>query len=231
MKVENNILILLGPPGSGKGSLSRLCVKRLGWAQLSTGNLCRQHINERTEIGQKIDFILKSGKLISDELIIKMVEDWLISQFNTSKSVILDGFPRTIAQAEALNGMLKSTHFDAVRLKIVKMNIAESQIIERLSSRSVCQNNKCQAVYTLQNNCSLSPKNQMVCDECSSPLVRRADDEETAIRERLLIYHDHEQNLINFYTEIGLNIAHLMVHRPIEDVYEEFLTTIGLRSA
>src|SRR5438105_2140053 len=96
-----NIFIFLGPPGSGKGSVSRLCIKDLGWVQLSTGNLCRKHIAKQTEIGKEIDFAIKSGKLVSDDLITNMVLEWFQKDFDDSHTVILDGYPRTIMQAQA----------------------------------------------------------------------------------------------------------------------------------
>ncbi len=98
MSTERSIVIFIGPPGAGKGSLSQLCVKELGWAQLSTGNLCRYHITEQTELGKQIDLAIKSGKLISDGVIVDMVDKALPETFKQSPIVILDGFPRTVAK-------------------------------------------------------------------------------------------------------------------------------------
>jgi adenylate kinase len=221
-----NMFIFLGPPGSGKGSLSQLCVKRLGWTQLSTGNLCREHIAEQTEIGKQIDFAIKSGKLITDSLIICMVDEWLRKNLGKHTAVILDGFPRTIKQADSLRELLALPDFLTVKLSVIKMLVEDAEVVKRLSSRFICQNNKCQSVYSLSQNSLLKPKRYLLCDDCSSSLIRRTDDEEQAIRDRLLIYHKHEQDLINFYTGMGQLVISLDGEKSLEDVYDQFVTVI-----
>jgi adenylate kinase len=226
--INKDIVIFIGPPGSGKGSLSQLCVKRLGWIQLSTGNICRQHIAEQTEIGKQIDFAIKSGKLISDSLIIAMVKEWLLGQFIRPCVVILDGFPRTVAQAAALTELLQSPELSDVRLTIFKMTIPDTYLIQRLSARLICNNNQCQTVYSLDPESLLEPRELMVCNDCSSILIRRLDDEEDAIRERLLIYHKHEQKLVEFYKSIGQPVISLDVHLPLEDVYVKLVNSVDI---
>ena len=114
MNPKKSVFIFIGPPGSGKGTLSHLCVSSLRWVQLSTGNLCRKHIAEQTEIGKQIDFALKSGKLVSDSLINAMVHDWFSMTIQEADNIILDGYPRTVAQAEALHEYLQKnlSHVD-----------------------------------------------------------------------------------------------------------------------
>ena len=106
MTSNQQLVIFIGPPGAGKGSISQLCVQAFGWKQLSTGYLCRKHINEQTEIGKEIDFSIKSGKLVSDRLIVTLVEQWLADPSQHESPIILDGFPRNIAQAEALHEII-----------------------------------------------------------------------------------------------------------------------------
>lgn len=225
-----DIVIFLGPPGSGKGSLSQLCVKRLGWVQLSTGNLCRQHIADQTEIGKQIDFAIKSGRLITDSLIIDMVQDWLLTQSKVVTVVILDGFPRTVAQAEALHRLLVEK-YDNLRVAIINLTLQQEKIVERLANRRICQNNKCQAVYSLTDHSKHKSKQHMVCDECSSPLIRRADDEEESIRQRLKIHYEHETALIDFYNKIGQQVITCNVEQPLESVYQQLISIMGLESA
>ncbi len=152
---QKDIFIFLGPPGSGKGSLSHLCVKRLGWQQLSTGNLCREHIAQQTDIGKQIDFAIKSGKLISDSLIIEMASAWLKKTFEHTGIVIFDGFPRTVPQAQALHEII--TSLDDVTMNVVRMDIPFETVVYRLLARSICQNNKCQSVYSMHKHSSQQP--------------------------------------------------------------------------
>lgn len=219
----------MGPPGSGKGSLSQLCVKKLGWKQLSTGNLCRKHIAEKTSIGEKIDFAIKSGKLIDDELIIEMVKQWLNESLFKVNGVILDGFPRTIVQAQYLQKLLQES-FGGNKLFIAKMNVADSVVIERLAARSICQNNSCQAVYSTLNNSSLRPLDLSKCDECFFPLIRRSDDSQESIKERLIVHYKHEKTLVDFYKENGQLIYEMHVERSIEDIFRDFTNLLGLKT-
>ena len=128
VKATKQLVIFLGPPGSGKGSLSQLCVENFGWKQLSTGYLCRKHIKEQTEIGKQIDFLIKSGKLISDKLIIDMVEQWLQESMRQSSFIILDGFPRNIAQAEAFHEIIdKKLSF--FKIEIFKLFVSDEIVV------------------------------------------------------------------------------------------------------
>ena len=222
---KKDIILFLGPPGSGKGSLSQLCVKRLGWRQLSTGNLCREHIAQRTEVGQKIDFAIKSGKLVSDSLVMELVDEWL-STVDPTETVIFDGFPRTVRQAQALNELILERK--DLQLKLIRLSIPDQELVYRLLARCICQNEKCQQVYSLHKLSELRPSKEMICNECEGELVRRSDDEEKAIAERLRIYHEHERGLLSFYEEKGHTIRYIEAGLPLEEVYSRFLETAGL---
>jgi adenylate kinase len=219
-----HIFIFIGPPGSGKGTLSQNCVKRLGWYQLSTGDLCRKHIKEQTEIGKHIDFAIKSGKLIDDALIVQMVKESLENHSETVEAVILDGFPRTEPQAKALQQLLKDS-FSGCRLWVVVFDIADEIVIKRLSARIVCSNLSCQSVYTL-NNSSLASRKDGICDACGGLLVQRSDDQADAISQRLVVYHEHEQRVLNFYKNSGSNVVHLKAYKPLDSVYDEFIAYV-----
>lgn len=224
-----DIVIFLGPPGSGKGSLSQLCVKRLGWVQLSTGNLCREHIAHQTEIGKQIDFAIKSGKLITDSLIIQMVQDWMLTHSEDVSVVILDGFPRTVAQAEVLQKLLAESSSKS-NLSIINLVLDQEKIIERLANRRICENNKCQAVYSLSNQSRHMPKRHMICDECSSNLMRRTDDEEESIRQRLKLHYENERMLMDFYQKNNQQVIACDVAQSLESVYQQLLSIMGLKS-
>jgi len=223
-----DIIVFIGPPGSGKGTISGLCVKELEWIQISTGNLCRKHIAENTKIGQEIDFAIKSGKLVSDDLITHMVIDWFNHVGSKVQTVVLDGYPRTVAQAQAFNQFLR-IHFSSVRLKVVRFLLSDEAIIARLSNRYVCQNKNCQAVYSLMAGTRLQPKHIGICDNCGGLVGRRKDDESEAITERLKVYNRHEQELLNFYRNVGQRVYEFQVDQPVQEVFEEFKRGLGLQ--
>lgn len=220
MSQKKQVYIFLGPPGSGKGTLSHLCEQRLGWIQLSTGNLCRRHIAEQTEIGKQIDFALKSGKLVSDGLINAMVQDWLATVIVQKDAIILDGFPRTIAQATALHEFLKP-HLAYVSVQIVRFSISDESVISRICGRLVCVNKDCQEVYSL-NSGSRKPAQHMKCDACSSELGRRNDDAVSSVKDRLQTYHKHERDLLDFYEKTAFSIREFMAEMHLKDFFEEF---------
>jgi len=219
----------MGPPGAGKGSLAQLCIKELGWVQLSTGNLCRQHIAQKTQIGLEIDFFIKSGKLIPDPLIIEMVKDSLIKLGDSTQAFILDGFPRTVGQAQALDELLhKDSSFSSFDVVIVNLILDDAVALNRVSSRLVCKNMDCQKVYSAATNAD-ALKSDMMCIECTSPLIRRVDDNHGTIKERLMIYHKHAHELINYYEKNGRNIERLMVERPLGEVFGSFCQLMGYK--
>lgn len=221
MSLLKNVYVFIGPPGSGKGSLSSLCVNQLGWGQLSTGNLCRKHILEQTEIGKQIDFAMKSGKLVSDSLISSLVDEWFAGVMTQVEAVILDGYPRTTVQAKALHESMQQNR-QSLQVKVIKFYLNDKIIMDRLGARYTCTNRDCQAVYSLIENSSLAPKKANVCDRCSSPLGKRSDDNTQVIQERLAMYHKHEQDLLDFYKSHGYPIIEFDVDKTLDAVFDEF---------
>lgn len=219
------LFIFIGPPGAGKGSLASLCVKHFDWIEISTGNLCRKHIAEQTKIGKEIDLIIKSGKLINDDLISCMVFEWFNENVGKASGIIVDGYPRTVPQAQAFDVMLKES-FPTVHIKVVLFSISDDVVVNRLCSRYICQNKECQAVYSFSPYSDLAPIETKVCDLCSGRLGRRDDDNEIAVRKRLDIYHRHEQQLIDFYHNDHREIIKLDASKPLREVFETFTQII-----
>ncbi|WP_342252545.1 adenylate kinase [Spiroplasma endosymbiont of Amphibalanus improvisus] len=188
--MENNYnVILLGPPGSGKGTLSKEIVEHFKFNHLSTGDLIRSYIKKETPLSIKLNKVLESGELLSDNLMIQMVEERLKTFKN---GVIWDGFPRTLEQAYKLDELLtlKKQKINAVIL----LKVSEEIIIERISLRLLCPN--CNAIY---NSKLLPPKNLGICDICQNKLIRRSDDDPEKIQIRLSEYKAKTKPLIDFY--------------------------------
>lgn len=224
MKIVKDIYIFIGPPGSGKGSLSHLCKKKLGLTHLSTGNLCRQHITRMTDIGIRIDRAIKSGKLIDDDLMVEMVSSWIPEAVNSSAGIILDGFPRTVAQARALDALFSREHFKGTVVTVVAMNINDDHVVDRLRARFVCEEESCQAVY------SFTPKTGgavIACEECGSTLVQRTDDKSDVVYERLRVYHRYADDLLKHYRDSSYRVIDLNVEFPLEHVFKTFIESTG----
>jgi adenylate kinase len=179
-------LIFLGPPGAGKGTLAGLVSKEYAVPQISTGDIFRDAIKRETELGKKVKEIVGRGDLVPDELTVSLVRERL-TQADAKKGYILDGFPRTIPQAEALEKIQK---LDAV----VNFAIDDTLVIERLSGREICKN--CGAIYHVKN---MPSKVKGVCDRCGGPVVTRPDDSRESIMNRLDVYRKQTEPLIAFY--------------------------------
>ncbi len=179
-------LIFLGPPGAGKGTLAGLASKEYGIPQISTGDIFRDAIKRETELGKKVKEIVGRGDLVPDELTVSLVRERL-AQSDAKGGYILDGFPRTIPQAEALDG------FEAVDA-VVNFTISDEVVIERLSGREVCRN--CGAIYHVKN---MPPRVKGVCDRCGGPLYTRPDDTLESITNRLEVYKKQTEPLIVYY--------------------------------
>jgi adenylate kinase len=219
MSQNKHAYIFIGPPGAGKGSLSHLCVQKLGWTQFSTGDLFRKHRAQGTEIGKQIDFAVKSGKLVEDKLVIKVGMEWFLNNYESSKALILDGFPRTLAQADMFLKIIKKD-FPELKLWVINFEIPDEELVQRLSSRRVCKNQECQAVYSVRSE-SLKPLQEGICDKCGELLIQRDDDKEDVIKVRLKIYHQHAQALLDFYNEAGLIIKNIDGSVLLEKVFEK----------
>lgn len=184
-------LVLLGPPGAGKGTQAEKLSAYLGIPRISTGDILRHNVAENTDLGKKAKAYMDSGQLVPDELVIKMVERRL-KEPDAKRGFILDGFPRTIAQAEALS---KLTKLDAV----VSLFLEPEELIKRNTGRRVCP--KDDTVYHIWMN---PPKKPGVCDKCRTPLIIRADDREDVVRTRIETYERQTAPLIKYYRDRGM---------------------------
>jgi adenylate kinase len=204
--------MFLGPPGAGKGTIaSRIC-EDLGIPHISTGDLFRTAVRNKTELGLKVQVIIDSGDLVPDALTVALVKERL-KNGDTEKGYILDGFPRTISQADSLAVFSK---VDAV----INFVIDDEQVIERLAGRRMCKN--CGESYHIK---TVKPKKDDICDKCGSELYTRPDDAPEAIKNRLEVYYEQTAPLINYYKKTGV-LKDVDGSGSVPAVVEETLKTI-----
>lgn len=182
--------IFLGPPGAGKGTLASQVAEEYGIPQISTGDIFRENIKNQTELGKKVKSILDSGALVSDDVVLEIVEDRL-KKDDCKNGFILDGFPRTIPQAEAFEKL-------GIDVKVVNFEVDNDLIIARLSNRRVCKS--CKANYNVK---FMPPKVEGKCDKCGGELFTREDDKLESITNRLAVYRKETAPLIDFYRKLG----------------------------
>lgn len=182
--------IFLGPPGAGKGTLASQVAEEYSIPQISTGDIFRENIKNQTELGKKVKAIMDAGGLVSDEVVLEIVEDRL-KKDDCKKGFILDGFPRTIPQAEAFEKL-------GIDVKVVNFEVNNDLIIARLSNRRVCKN--CKANYNVK---FMPPKVEGKCDKCGGELFTREDDKLESITNRLEVYRKETEPLIDFYRNLN----------------------------
>ena len=208
-------LILLGAPGAGKGTQADLIAAKLGIPTISTGNILREAIKNGTEIGLKAKSYMDQGKLVPDDVIIGIVRE-RVSQPDCEKGYILDGMPRTIPQAQALEDA--GIHFDSV----VSIEIEDAVIEQRMTGRRVC--GSCGASYHVTAN---PPKVEGVCDHCGKELSIRKDDAPETVRNRLKVFHQETEPLKGFYEKLG-KLKLVEGNQPIADITNAILKAIGV---
>ncbi|WP_447964412.1 adenylate kinase [Nitrospira sp. Ecomares 2.1] len=189
-------VIFLGPPGVGKGTQAEFIAKKFGIQKLSTGDLLRESVDRGTTLGKEAKLFMERGELVPDNVVIGLVEEKLASS-ECREGFLLDGFPRTVAQADKLSTFLGGNG-EAID-RVVYFSLPESDIIERISGRRSCP--KCKVVYHLK---SIPPKKNGVCNECEVPLIQRTDDKPETIQSRLVVYQKQTEPLIQYYKDRGI---------------------------
>ena len=204
-------LIFLGPPGAGKGTQAVRVCEQLGIPQISTGDILRRAIKNETPTGLAAKSYIDKGQLVPDSVVIDIVRERL-EHDDCKNGYLLDGFPRTVAQAEALEGFAK---IDAV----VDINVSDEKLVERLSGRRVCLS--CGGTYHVSRL-----NGSMTCEKCGNELIQRADDKAETVLSRLSVYHAQTEPLIDFYTKRGL-LKEIDGSKPMDECYAAIMAVLG----
>lgn len=208
-------LILLGAPGAGKGTQADILKKKLNVPTISTGNILRAAVKNGTPTGLRAKEYMDAGRLVPDEVIIGIIQERL-QESDCANGYILDGVPRTIAQAEALEKA--GIQFDAV----VSIEISEDEILRRMSGRRVCE--ACGSSYNVE---AVPPRVEGICDNCGGKLIQRKDDTPETVRERLKVYHTETEPLVDFYADRGL-LKRVAVTDTKEATSRKILSVLGI---
>lgn len=189
-------IVMLGAPGTGKGTIGKILSHDMQLKHISTGDIFREQISNKTELGKEAESYMSKGLLVPDDVTIKMVETRLL-QDDVKEGAILDGFPRTAVQAQALKEIL-SKHNPNQKRVAIELTVPDEEIIKRVVNRVTCSNKSCGAIYNLETK---QPKESGICDICGSKLAKRDDDNEETVRKRLVVYHENSKKLLDFYRE------------------------------
>jgi adenylate kinase len=219
------ILAFLGAPGSGKGTLAKQAVNQLTFVAVSTGDLCRAEVASGSEKGKTIAEYMKGG-LVPDAIMTDMLDGWL-SKNAGQAPVILDGYPRTKDQAEKLNNLMKEKYSDYTFGVVYLLISDEEEVVERIANRLVCEH--CKAVTSMTE---LKDANMLICSKCAGKLIRRDDDKEEIVRERLKTFVKNNDQIIKYYKSAGIAVQELNVsHSSPEHIFENFKKLLSAYAA
>lgn len=203
-------LILFGAPGAGKGTQAKLISKEYGIPQISTGDMLREAVRLQTELGKKAESIMATGQLVPDDLMLQLIEE-RITKPDCGNGLILDGFPRTIPQAEALTRLMKT--LDLPPFTCLEVSVPEDVLIKRLSSRKTCS--QCGADYNPATN---PPPSDMICTICGGKIITRSDDNEETVKNRLNVFKQQTGPVKDYYIKTG-NFFSIDGNKPVEEVF------------
>lgn len=193
-------IVLVGPPGAGKGTQAAFLAKNLSIPHISTGDLFRANISQGTELGKQAKAYMDAGNLVPDEVTIGMAKDRM-SQADAVNGFLLDGFPRNVAQAEALDAMLEA---EGMKLDaVLDLEVPEDEVVKRIAGRRICRNDSAHVFHVTYT----PPKQEGVCDVCGGELYQRDDDSEETVRTRLEVYHTQTEPIIDHYKAQGLVVT------------------------
>jgi len=205
-------LIFLGPPGIGKGTVADRIKDKYNLTKISTGDLLRENVVNKTKLGIDAQEYMNQGKLVPDELVIKIVEEKLKGMNN----YILDGFPRTIVQAQELKKFAKID-------QVINFTAKDETIIDRLSGRRICP--KCNTIYHIRN---IPPKKPGICDKDGTKLIQREDDKPESIKKRLKVYQNQTKPLVAFYNKKNI-LVNVDTDKPLPEIVDNTINVIGLK--
>jgi len=211
-------LVLLGPPGAGKGTQARMLGERIHAPQIASGDLLREAVRDSTPLGVKARSYMDKGSLVPDELVLKLIDSRL-DQPDAKRGWILDGFPRSVPQAEALAGMLQQR--GETISKVVAINVPDDELVKRISGRRTCRN--CNEMYQVSFD---PPAKPGLCNKCGGELYQREDDKEDTVRHRLQVYNNETRPLLDYYGKAGLLSQVDGIGRP-EEILNRILAKIG----
>lgn len=212
------IIVLMGPPGAGKGTQAKLLEKELSIPPVSTGDILREARKEGTELGTQAEQYMNQGKLVPDSIVIGIIED-RFKKTDCQKGAILDGFPRTVSQAEALAKMIAQggRSIDAV----VNFVVSDESVVSRISGRRTCA--QCGAAYHVVFS---KPRHDDICDKCGGILIQRNDDKAETVKERLRVYNDQTAPLIDYYRQRAL-LREIDGSGTLQEIFSRLLEAIG----
>jgi adenylate kinase len=206
------VVILFGPPGSGKGTQGKMIAEEIGIPHIATGDIMRQAISDGTELGLKVKEFVGKGLLVPDEIVIQIIEERL-KKDDTKNGFILDGFPRTIPQAVALDELFQKINIQ--HYKIIWLDVPDEEIVKRMSGRRTCKN--CQSVYNIYFN---PPKVNGICDVCGGELFIREDDKEEKVKRRLEVFREQTLPLIDYYQKKRKKIIKVSGVGSVDEIKE-----------
>ena len=210
--------ILLGPPGAGKGTQAAKIIEKYNIPHISTGDIFRENIKKGTELGKKAQEYMNRGELVPDDLVIEIATTRLLED-DCKDGFLLDGFPRTVYQAEKLDEFL-AAHGSKID-KVIDIEVGKEELMERLTGRRVCKS--CGASYHIVN---IPPKKEGVCDVCGGELIQRADDNAETVANRIDVYEAQTMPLVEYYEKAG-NIAHIDGATGLDNVFADIVKALG----
>lgn len=211
-------LVLLGPPGAGKGTQAAGIVEKYGVPHISTGDIFRKNIKEGTELGKKAKDYMDKGLLVPDDLVVEIVKDRLLED-DCKEGFLLDGFPRTVSQADSLNGELENMGISLD--SVINIEVPKEDLVERAVGRRICKS--CGATYHIKFN---PTKESNVCDACGGELYQRDDDTEETVTKRIEVYIEQTQPLIDYYKEKGI-LVDIDGRQDIKKVFSSIVDELG----
>ncbi len=210
-------LVLLGPPGAGKGTQASAIVKKYNIPHISTGDIFRENIKQGTELGKKAKEYIDKGLLVPDDIVVSIVKDRILEE-DCKKGFLLDGFPRTLNQGEALDDELSQMNLKLD--KVININVEKEVLIERTIGRRICKD--CGATYHIKFN---PPVKEGICDNCGGKLYQRDDDTQETIEKRIEVYQKQTKPLIDYYTKKGL-ILNVDGTKKISEIFDEIVEAL-----